>query len=122
MIPADLSSLNSGKPRRQDNKPLHCPDVPSLLLRRRYCTKCKITFYVAAPSGCKEEKIVEAVALFLLGAVATATSHFNLLYPNLFKAHCYHFSDPFMKEKFTSKIVSKDTLADVNINSFLSYI
>jgi hypothetical protein len=28
-------------------------DVPSLLLRRRYCAECRITFDVAAPWGSK---------------------------------------------------------------------
>ena len=27
----------------------YCPDVPSLLLRRRYCAECRITFDAGAP-------------------------------------------------------------------------
>ena len=32
-----------------DNAGAYCPDVPSLLLRRRYCAESRITFDVAAP-------------------------------------------------------------------------
>jgi len=34
-----------------DNAGAYCPDVPSLLLRRRFCAECRITFDVAAPGG-----------------------------------------------------------------------
>jgi hypothetical protein len=36
-----------------DNAGAYCPDVPSLLLLRRYCTECRITFDVAALGGSK---------------------------------------------------------------------
>lgn len=36
-------------------------DVPSLLLRRRYCTECRITFDVAAPG---ESRGARRLALF----------------------------------------------------------
>jgi len=38
-------------------------DVPSLLLRRRYCAECRITFDVAAPRDSKGRP--EAVALWV---------------------------------------------------------
>ncbi len=44
-----------------DNEGAYCPDVPSLLLRRRFCAECRITFDVAAPGESREGS---AIALF----------------------------------------------------------
>ncbi len=45
------------------NAGAHCPDVPSLLLRRRYCTEYRITFDAAAPRDSKGRP--EAVFLWV---------------------------------------------------------
>jgi hypothetical protein len=60
-------------------------DVPLLLLLRRYCTACRITFDVAAPRDSKGFQglnlgIVRLAPSFL-GVVATATNNLNLLSP-----------------------------------------
>ena len=46
-----------------DNAGAYCPDVPSLLIRRRYCAECRITFDVAAPRDSKGRP--EAVSLWV---------------------------------------------------------
>jgi len=39
-----------------DNAGAYCPDVPSLLLSRRYCAECRVTFDAAAPRDSKGRK------------------------------------------------------------------
>lgn len=36
-----------------DNPEAYCPDAHSLLLLRRYCAECRITFVLAAPRDSK---------------------------------------------------------------------
>ena len=46
-----------------DNAGAYCPDVPSLLIRRRYSAECRVTFDVEAPMDSKGRP--EAVSLWV---------------------------------------------------------
>lgn len=61
-------------------------DVPSWLVRRRYCAGCRITFDVAAQGDSKGLNLgaVRLAPPSLLGVAATATNNLNKLSPIYF--------------------------------------